>query len=468
MKLKNRRMFLDLQREGGAKVNGYWRHLAAGILMLSMTAVTQAANNVTLSPGDFKRLESLQDLLNDTPSSNQAASDADWGTLWQAAWREAEGDAPGKQLMRVILVRFEASRAISEDRPNDILPRLKATLAEHEPDSVLPDERIQDLRWTLVQTALAAEQDALALQTLKGWMTHAQSVPARADHLAAVLYARQSNWAEAATFIDQALRKVEGTPQDGWLALGVKIYDELKRYPKAIELQRLRLDLAGPGQENQWTLLAQLQREAGQHRAALATLQAGWRQGAVTSPNTLRWLVQSLLQQNQPLEAAHLLQRWTDTHPQQVTHRDRQWLAESWRRARQYDEAVEAYAVYARGIRNDDPEAAANAYRQIAGLAQSHGDWRRVIDALDQALAVMPKTQHDLRQKLNLLQATAWIELNETEQAQPLLSKLNHQAREDGDETLAKQTQYWLDYLKTTALLTSAMSDHTDPKVARR
>lgn len=468
MKLKNRRMFLDLQREGGSRVNGYWRHLAAGILMLSMTAVTQAANNVTLSPGDFKRLESLQDLLSDTPSSNQAASDADWGTLWQEAWREAEGESPGKQLMRVILVRFEASRAISEDRPNDILPRLQATLAEHQDGSVLPDERIQDLRWTLVQTALAAEQDHLALQTLKGWMTHAESIPARADHLAAVLYARQSSWNNAARSIDQALRKVDGTPQDGWLALGVKIYDELKRYPRAIELQRLRLDLAGPDKENQWTLLAQLQRQAGQHRSALATLQAGWRQGAVTSPNTLRWLVQSLLQQDQPLEAAHLLQRWTESHPRQVTHRDRQWLAESWRRARQYDEAIEAYSVYARGIRKDDPEASANAYRQIAGLAQSHGEWRRVISSLDQALSVMPGEQHELRQKLNLLQATAWIELNEAEQAQPLLSKLNRQAREEGDETLAKQTKYWLDYLKTTTLLTSETSSEADPTVARR
>ncbi|ODC03604.1 hypothetical protein BFW38_08655 [Terasakiispira papahanaumokuakeensis] len=468
MTLKHRRVSRFFNRVAGHWVGGLRRAIAGGVLMLIMTSVTQAAGNITLSPGDFKRLEALQDLLNSEAPSQQAVADENWETLWQAAWYEAEGDSPGKQLMRVILVRFEASRAINEDRASDILPRLKATLAEHQTDSVLPAERVQDLRWTLVQTALAAEQDRLALQTLKGWMAHAQTVPARADHLAAVLYARQSDWEDAAKFIDQALRKVEGTPQDGWLALGVKIYDELKRYPRAIELQRLRLDLAGPDQENQWTLLAQLQRQAGQHRSALATLQAGWRQGAVTSPNTLRWLVQSLLQQDQPLESAHLLQRWAESHPRQVTHRDRQWLAESWRRARQYDKAVEAYAAYARGIRNDDPRAAANAYRQIAGLAQSHGDWRRVIDSLDQALSVMPGAQHELRQKLSLLQATAWIELNEAEQAQPLLSKLNHQAREEGDETLAKQTQYWLDYLKTTALLSSAMSDAADPEVAKR
>ncbi len=336
-------------------------------------------------------------------------------------------DRPGGQsdqrlYVRAHLLSYLVPTYQDQGQPEMALDLMRQVLAEAE---LLERETRQAVRWLKVQFYVTAADYPNALSALESWWPDAVEIDAQIWYLRAALLADQSRWTEAEPYLLEALRHDQ---PDGWLALGVSLYQQQEDWAAAAQMQATRVELY-PQNASQWVQLAQLQRLANDEAAALVTLELAQRRGYL-SEDQQHQLGLALLQAQQPLRAAQVFDRLLETSELSVLRL--RLAAHAWLltgEVQGINQALRRLAIKGETLTDQ---------RRLGDWLFNQGQWQAALDAWDLIqVSLTASEEADLR----LLQAQAWIELEDYTQAQQIFESLLATSQAD----IARQ---WLSFLR--------------------
>ena len=190
-------------------------------------------------------------------------------------------------------------------------------------------------------------------------------------------YSRMGEYAKAIPLAEQVVKANAGAG-DVWYQLLVGMSYEQGQYARAAQWQKVLLK-RHPDKPGNWRQLAGLQSQAGEQRAAAATLRLAHEGGMGLTQTDLDNLVALQVNAGAPWQAARLLEELTAQQllPQNAARQER--LAQLWTLARDRDRARAAWTALANGSNQ------AGHWLRLAGLQLEDGDWPELMTTLQRA-----------------------------------------------------------------------------------
>lgn len=385
--------------------------LAILCLWLSLIAPLHAA---TVSPSTFKILQRVEEML--AQKRYRQAQQLLRQRLQQVA-------QPGE---KAVLWRALATTYILQGQYRQASQWLERALAS----GALPEAQRQEALLSLGQLYLAQDRPQKAAVILESWLQTQPKLQAEDHFFLAQVYTRLERYPQALKYLNQAMAQSK-RPKDEWLQLRIGVNYKLKRYRPAITDLK-ELIRRHPGQETYWQQLAGVYHLAKMEVTAAAVSELERFLGFLDREPEILNLVSLLRAVHAPYLAAGRLQQALKARQVKRSSKNLELLAAAWIEAREFDRAI-ATLEQAAGLGRNG-----RLWLQLAQLRLERGDWRRAVEALQQALA-----KGGLKDpgQAWLLLGNAYFELGNTEQA----SEAFRQASQH--PSTRRSAQQWLNYL---------------------
>lgn len=350
-----------------------------------------------------------------------------------------QSNAPKQLLINLLTTRYKAQGLVERKRQTSAFVILEALYKRNTSlEKQLPNKYLQPLRWQLMYLALSMEDSKYALNMLIEWFENEENPTAPAWYLLASLYTEFNKWQDSKTPIEKAVEL--DSKNTLYLKLAVNIYYNLKDYNLAISTHKKYMDITSAYDAKSWNLLMQLQLAAEKLEDAVGSLNIIWRNQFNLEVGLFNYLIGSLLQNNQPLEAAKLLRQWLNKNPKAEI---KEWktLLYAELQAKRYKQ-VEADLAYILGkfkkLKSKDLDVF---WQQKANINFRQGNWLEATKDWQNSLPYIKNKKE--RQKVQLMRVRAFIEADKLEEAKKELVNL----LKSDVELIANQAKYWSSYI---------------------
>lgn len=399
---------------------------------LSLAVPTFAQAPLTLTRHEYRMLQEIQNLM---ATKNWPLFDEKVEFILSMN----KTDLPKEQLLNLLANRYKAQALVERKKPSTAFYILqgvyKRQMSFAEP---LPNKYLQPLRWQLMYLALNLEDNNYALKILIEWFANEENPTAPAWYLLASLYTEFNNWQKAQAPIEKAM---ELEPKNTtYLKLGVNIYYNLGFYTKAINTHKVFMNLSSAYDAKNWNLLMQLQMADEKLEDAIASLSIIWRNKFNLEEALFDYLIGSLLQNSQPLEAAKLLRNFLQTNPQAKLEK---WktLVYAELEARRYAQVNDDLATIIAKFTKLKPKDLDIFWQQKANINFMQGNWLSAVKDWRNSLKYVKDKQE--RQRIQIMQVRALVEAGELSIAKKELQNL----LKSDIEAISKQANYWNSYI---------------------
>ncbi|MFA5678070.1 MAG: hypothetical protein WC953_06625 [Pseudomonas sp.] len=262
--------------------------------------------------------------------------------------------------------------AISAEQYPQAIEWLNKALAHDQLDA----ETARQDRLNLAQLLAAQGRYADAAGLLERERRNA-SLTLEQTQLLVQCYSRLRDYAKAIPLAEQVV-KVNAAADDVWYQLLVGMSYEQGQYARAAQWQKVLLK-RNPNKAEHWRQLAGLQSQAGEQRAAAATLRLAHEGGFGLTQTDLDNLVALQVNAGAPWQAARLLEELIGQRLLAADAARRERLAQLWTSARDRNRAREAWAALANGSNRSDH------WLRLAGMQLEDGDWSELLATLKRA-----------------------------------------------------------------------------------
>jgi len=315
---------------------------------------------------------------------------------------------------------------LNQERYDEALKAFSAAYDAHE----LTGSASLNMLYNIAQLLAMAQRYDEARSRLTEWMESAPMVRARDYMMLAGIDIRLQHYDDALTAVRQAIARAGRPVQNHYRTLYYLQY-ELHRPKAAAETLRKMITLFPPSKEL-YLQLSGLLLQQSDSDGALAVQELAYLQGMLQSRAELMQLAQLYLYAGVPLRAAEVLAAGAKS---ESVVPDAAWYtleAQAWQQAREYGQALKAYAEAAA---KGDPKA----YETMAYLCAAREDHAGVIDAAEKGLAAGAGDPDTLR----LLEGQALFEKKEYVLAKKVFDAVSAKGKR------GKEARQWLDYLET-------------------
>lgn len=240
----------------------------------------------------------------------------------------------------------------------------------------LDDKAARQDRLNLAQLFAAEGQYAKAARLLERERKQGGLSPVQTQ-LLVQSYSQAGNYAKAIPLAEQVIR-ANSAVDDVWYELLVSMHFQQGNYAAAVRWQKMLLNRY-PQSAKQWRQLASLQSQAGQQRAAAATLRLAHVGGFGLNVNDLDNLVALQVNAGVPWQAAHLLEELIAQQLVPDNTARQEQLAQLWTQARDRNRARTAWDALARDTGRSEH------WLRLAGLQLEEGDWSDLLTTLKHA-----------------------------------------------------------------------------------
>jgi tetratricopeptide (TPR) repeat protein len=232
------------------------------------------------------------------------------------------------------------------------------------------------MRYTLAQVLIQDEQYQAGVAALESWLAQEKTPSLDARQLAAIAYTRLGKCGKAIPH----LKAIVAAPraEESWSQALLACHVELQQYEAAGALLETLLRRS-PQNKDYWMQAVALRQTLKQDAQALALMALAHERGLLT-PSEVMNLARMYLSADAPLRAARLLAKELEQGRLPRQQAELELLAESWRLAREYDAALEAYQELSR-IRPT-----ADLYLRIGQLEVERERWQEAQAALRKAV----------------------------------------------------------------------------------
>ena len=262
--------------------------------------------------------------------------------------------------------------AIAAEQYPQAIDWLNKALAQDRLDA---DVARQD-RLNLAQLLAVQERYSEAARLLE---TERRNAPLELEQtqLLVQCYSRMGEYGKAIPLAEQVV-KADAGADDVWYQLLVGMSYEQGQYARAAQWQKVLLK-RHPARPEHWRQLAGLQSQAGDQRAAAATLRLAHEGGMGLTRTDLDNLVALQVNAGAPWQAARLLEELLAQQllPTDTARQER--LAQLWTLARDRDRARAAWAALASGSNKPDH------WLRLANIQLEEGDWSELLTTLQRA-----------------------------------------------------------------------------------
>lgn len=341
------------------KLSINWCGIAMGLALLLVG--TSVVADQTISPAVFKALTSAQ----------QAQEKGEFAAAQKILKKTLK--QVGEQPLELALVQQRLGYLAIAAQDNQLAIRwLSKALAHGE----LDDKAARQDRLNLAQLLAAEGQYAKAARLLERERKHGGLSPEQTQ-LLAQCYSQTGDYAKAIPLAEQVIR-ASSAVDDVWYELLISMHYQQGSYAGAVRWQKVLLN-RHPQSAKQWRQLASLQSQAGQQRAAAATLRLAHVGGFGLKANDLDNLVALQVNAGAPWQAAHLLEELIAQQLLPNNTARQEQLAQLWTQARDRNRARKAWDALARDTGRSEH------WLRLAGLQLEEGDWSELLSTLKRA-----------------------------------------------------------------------------------
>lgn len=232
---------------------------------------------------------------------------------------------------------FYAYAYLADENYNDAIRAFNNLLAQES----LPAQLISSTQYTLAQLYFAEGKVKQAIQLLETWFKDAENPSPDAYVMLAQMYLQEEQ-------IDKALKqlltafdvaKAQNRPEkENWYALLQYVYAEKAQYKK--QLKVLETLVNRWPKRNYWLALMGSYAELGMDKQQLASMDAAYQQGMLDQENYLISYAQMLMANQQPYQAAKVMQRGLDNKQITADVKNLERIGEYYRRAQETEKAI--------------------------------------------------------------------------------------------------------------------------------
>ena len=342
----------------------HWSFAGAKLLLLAaLVCAPVLANADSVTAKTYNRLTEAQELM--------ASNDVEGAV---AKLKALLDDVKADTLDQALTLQMLGYAEMSAERFDQAIRHLKRSLALNK----LPEKVKYNVGYMVAQLHAAQNDFDEALAFAAEWFETLEDPSPPQMMFMANIYAQTQRYEEAAPYAERALAEAE-KPRETWYQLLTAAYFELGRYQQAaVTLQRLlRL---WPDKSGYWEQLASVYLVLEDEGRALATLRIAWLNGALEKNSSIRSMVQLAVARGVPEHAARMVEAAFEENLLAADADNLDLLANAWVAAREYDNAIAAFARMA------SLEANGAALVRAANLHIEAGRWASAEQALRDAL----------------------------------------------------------------------------------
>ncbi|HET7396376.1 MAG TPA: tetratricopeptide repeat protein [Gammaproteobacteria bacterium] len=326
-------------------------------------AVTVPLNQGLLSSDTYQRLNSAQHLI----ASGQ----------YDDALTRLNSLAPRVQSNSyeyAVTLQNIAYVYISRGDFNSALPYMNRAMREN----AMPPAAQRQLVLDLGKLYARAGQYSDAQRVMGVYLKAESNPPPDADMLIALTDAKLGQCRSALPYAKRALEN-NSTAPESWYQLWIACAYTAKQYNSAIDGLYAALG-RWPDNANYWRQLGQTYAQNDEQDKALGVFALMYRQGLAQNEQDYLNLVSLYMQNNEPYEAANVLQKGLEAGVVGANEDNYDLLAATWLDAKEYDKAIASLGEAAKYAKTGD------AYLKQAQLYQQSHEWFSVVKATQRAL----------------------------------------------------------------------------------
>ncbi len=404
------------------RASGYISPLLLALTLTSLPLPAHAATGQALSPYTYKKLTTIQQQMD---QGEDKAALTELQQLIDESGLSAYEQAVTQQMLGYVQINRGAYAAA--------VKAFEGSLALEQ----LPENTEQNLRYNLGQLYLDQQQPDKAISILEVWFDKESEPSAQAHVLLAQALAYKKRYRKAIPLLQKA-NKLSEVPHAEWYEALLAMHYELQSYRGCVPLLKKMIRLF-PQQDQYWQQLASVYMALNDRDAALAALELAFRNGVLTSEQSLLQLAQLYLATGVPYKAARLIERQLNSGVISNTAQHRELLAYAWSSARERTQAINALE------RALEDKATPELRLRLAQWYVEVGKWR----AVTEVLAPFNDIANDrTSSQARMLLGMAYFELGETDAAREAFT----QARQF--PKTSRSAQQWLDFIESLAVNT--------------
>ena len=402
--------------------HGYIPVLLLVCTLLALPLPAHAAAGKALSPHTYKVLTSIQQQM-DQGEDNAAL--AELQRLLGESGLSAYEQAVTQQMLGYAQINRGAYAAAVKAFERSL------TLQQ------LPETTEPNLRDNHGPLYRELDQPDKAIAILELWFEKQSSPTAEAYVLFAQARAQKKQYRKAIPLLQKA-NSLSSEPHAEWYEALLAMHYELQSYRDCVPLLKKMIRLF-PENGRYWQQLAGVYMALNDRDAALAALELAFRNGVLTSEQSLLQLAQLYLASGVPYKAARFIEQQLQNGAISNTAQHRELLAHAWSNARERTQAISALE---RALQ-DKPTPELRL--QLAQWYVETGAWR----AVTEVLAPFKGMDNDrTTAQARLLQGMAFYELGNTDAAREVFTL----AREF--PKTRQSAQQWLDFIESLSVNT--------------
>lgn len=319
---------------------------------------------------------------------------------------------------------------ISRGDFNSALPYMNRAMREN----AMPPSAQRQLVLDLAKLYVRTGQYSDAQRVMGVYMKAEANPPADADMLVATVDAKLGQCRSALPYAKRAVQNNAEAPES-WYQLWIACAYSMKQYSAAVDGLYAALE-RWPDKSDYWRQLGQTYAQNGDNDKALGVFALMYRQGLAQNEQDYLNLVSLYMQNNEPYEAAGVLQKGLDAGIVTANESNYDLLAATWLDAKEYDKAITTLGQAAKYAKTGD------AYLKQAQLYQQSHEWFSVIRATQRALQ---KGSLQRPGRAWLLQGIAQAENKQYPEAATALKEASKY------EDVRGEAETWLRYVNTRA-----------------
>lgn len=319
---------------------------------------------------------------------------------------------------------------ISRGDFNSALPYMNRAMREN----AMPPSAQRQLVLDLAKLYARTGQYSDAQRIMGVYIKAEANPPADADMLAATVDAKLGQCRSALPYAKRAVQNNAEAPES-WYQLWIACAYSVKQYSAAVDGLYAALE-RWPDKSDYWRQLGQTYAQNGDNDKALGVFALMYRQGLAQNEQDYLNLVSLYMQNNEPYEAAGVLQKGLDAGIVTANESNYDLLAATWLDAKEYDKAITTLGQAAKYAKTGD------AYLKQAQLYQQSHEWFSVIRATQRALQ---KGSLQRPGRAWLLQGIAQAENKQYPEAATALKEASKY------EDVRGEAETWLRYVNTRA-----------------
>ncbi|HET7921323.1 MAG TPA: tetratricopeptide repeat protein [Gammaproteobacteria bacterium] len=338
--------------------------LVAGLaLATSVQAVTIPLNRSLLSTDTFQRLNSAQHMI-DSGDYNNAL----------ARLNSLVPRVQSNSYEYAVTLQNIAYLYISRGDYTNALTYMNRAMREN----AMPPTAQRQLVFDLAKLYARTGQYAEAQKVMGAYLRAESNPPPDAEILIANIDAKLGQCRTALPYAKRAVTRNNAAPES-WYQLWIACAYSAKQYAAAVDGLHAALE-RWPGNADYWRQLGQTYAQAGDSDRALGVFALMYQQGLAQNEQDYLNLVSLYMRNNEPYEAANVLQTGLNAGTVSATEANYDLLAATWLDAKEYDKAIASLGQGAKYAKSGDT------YLKQAQLYQQSHEWFSVIKATQRAL----------------------------------------------------------------------------------